>query len=54
MPLMLNSENFEYWKDKIQSFFMFHNSELWDMIEDGYVAQTDEKSVFMHKRKHGE
>lgn len=38
-----NGENFEYWKDRLESFFLGFNENLWDMVIDGYTHPTDDE-----------
>ena len=34
-PLVFDGENFDYWKDRIESFFLEHDADLCDMVTDG-------------------
>ena len=34
---VFDGENFDYWKDRIESFFLAHDADLWDMVTDGYT-----------------
>ncbi|CAI8615440.1 unnamed protein product [Vicia faba] len=36
-PPVFDGENFDYWKDRIESFFLAHDVDLWDMVTDGYT-----------------
>ena len=36
-PPVFDGENFDYWKDRIESFFLAHDADLWDMVTDGYT-----------------
>ena len=38
---MLDGEDFEYWKDRLESFFLGHDADLWDMVLDGYTHPED-------------
>ena len=40
-PPVFNGENFNYWKDRIESFFLAHDADLWDMVTDGYTHPVD-------------
>ena len=40
-PPIFDGEKFEYWKDRLESFFLVHDVDLWDMVFDGYVPPTD-------------
>src|SRR3954466_12747751 len=31
-----SNKNFEYWKDKLESYFLGLDGELWDLLMDGY------------------
>ena len=33
-PPIIDGENFDYWKDRIESFFLAHDADLWDMVTD--------------------
>ena len=35
-PPIFNGEKFEYQKDRLESFFLGHDVDLWDMVVDGY------------------
>src|SRR3954469_10180299 len=35
-PPVFDDENFEYWKDKLESYFLGLDCELWDLLMDGY------------------
>src|SRR3954468_13123696 len=35
-PLVFDGENFEYWKDKLESYFLGLDGDLWDLLMDGY------------------
>ena len=36
-PALFDGENFDYWKDRIESFFLAHNADLGDRVTDGYT-----------------
>ena len=36
-PPIFDGENFYYWKDIIESFFLGYDVDLWDLVVDGYV-----------------
>ena len=40
-PHVFDGEDFEYWKDRLESFFLGHDSDLWDIVLDGYTHPTD-------------
>src|SRR3954471_5816370 len=33
---VFDGENFEYWKDKLKSYFLGLDGDLWDLLVDGY------------------
>ncbi|XP_050908877.1 lisH domain-containing protein C1711.05-like [Lathyrus oleraceus] len=35
-PHVIDGEKFDYWKDKIESFFLGYDANLWDMVTNGY------------------
>src|SRR3954469_15116634 len=35
-PPVFDGENFEYWKDKLEIYFLGLDGELWDLLMDGY------------------
>src|SRR3954470_24475406 len=35
-PPVFDGENFEYWKDKLESYFLSLDGDLWDLLVDGY------------------
>lgn len=39
-PPMFDGETFDYWKDKIESFFLGYNADLWDLVINGYTHPT--------------
>ena len=41
-PPVFDGENSDYWKDIIESFFLAHDADLWDMVNDGYIHPVDE------------
>ena len=46
-PLMFDGEDFEYWKDKLESFILGYDPDLWDMVLDGYkhLVDKDENKI---------
>ena len=40
-PPMFDGENFDYWKDRIESFFLVYDADLWDLVVDGYSHPVD-------------
>src|SRR4051812_24752697 len=35
-PPVFDGENFEYWKDRLESYFLGLDGDLWDLLVDGY------------------
>jgi hypothetical protein len=35
-PPIFDGEKFDYWKDRIDSFFLGYDVDLWDLVVDGY------------------
>lgn len=48
---MFDGERFEYWKGRLQSFFISDSSQLWDMIEDSYVSPVNAIGVPIPKKE---
>ncbi|XP_058732645.1 uncharacterized protein LOC131604203 [Vicia villosa] len=44
-PPMFDGENFDYWKDKIETYFMAFDFDLWDLVADGYNCPVDSNGV---------
>src|ERR1044072_9234088 len=40
-PLVFDGEKFDYWKDKIKSFFLGFDFELWELVTEGYEEPKD-------------
>ena len=40
-PPIFDGEKFDYWKDRIESFFLGHDEDLWDLVIDGYKPPKD-------------
>ena len=49
-PPIFDGEKFEYWKDRLESLFLGHDVDLWDMVVDGYVPPTDDTGKEIAKR----
>lgn len=45
-----DGENFEFWKEKLESFFLGYDADLWDLVIDGYVHPTDNKGKNIERR----
>src|SRR4051812_35331828 len=35
-PPVFDGENFDYWKDRLESYFLGLDGDLWDLLVDGY------------------
>src|ERR1044072_6019253 len=40
-PPIFDGERFDYWKDRIKSFFLGYDVELWDLVIEGYEQPKD-------------
>src|ERR1044072_3566090 len=40
-PPIFDGEKFDYWKDIIESFFLGHDVDLWDLVIEGYEQPKD-------------
>src|ERR1044072_6098934 len=40
-PPIFDGEKFDYWKDKIESFFLGYDIDLWDLVIEGYEKPKD-------------
>ena len=40
-PSIFDGEKFDYWKDRIESYFLGFNLDLWDLVVDGYSHPVD-------------
>ena len=49
-PPIFDGEKFDYWKDRLESFFLGHDVDLWDMVVVGYVPPTDDTGKEIAKR----
>ena len=44
-PPMFDGEKFDYWKDRIENYFMAYDFDLWDTVVDGYTYPVDDRGV---------
>src|SRR3954462_15703625 len=44
-PPVFDGENFEYWKDKLESYFLGLDGDLWDLLMDGYKHPVNASGV---------
>src|ERR1044072_9327460 len=42
-PPIFDGEKFDYWKDRIESFFLGFDVDLWDLVIEGYEQPKDEE-----------
>src|ERR1044072_852448 len=40
-PPIFDGERFDYWKDRIESFFLGYDVDLWDLVIEGYKQPKD-------------
>ena len=40
-PRIFDGEKFDYWKDRIESFFLGFDVDLWDIVVEGYEHPKD-------------
>src|ERR1044072_1737511 len=40
-PPIFDGEKFDYWKDRIERFFLGYDVDLWDIVVEGYEHPTD-------------
>src|SRR4051812_9557274 len=44
-PRVFDGEKFEYWKDRLESYFLCQDSDLWDLVLDGYTHPVSTQGV---------
>ena len=49
-PPIFDGQNFEYWKDRIESFFLGYDADLWDIVVDGYSPLVDRSGNKIERR----
>src|SRR4051812_20187148 len=50
-PPVFDGENFEYWKDKLESYFLGLDGELWDLVMDGYKHPVKASGVRLTRQE---
>src|SRR3954466_15417276 len=50
-PLVFDGENFEYWKDKLESYFLGLDADLWDLLLDGYKHPIKANGVKLTRKE---
>src|SRR3954470_2069312 len=44
-PPVYDGEHFEYWKDRLESYFLCQDGDLWDLVLDGYTHPINAQGV---------
>src|SRR3954466_10465127 len=50
-PPVFDGENFEYWKDKLESYFLGLDGDLWDLLVDGYKHPVKANGVELTRQE---
>lgn len=50
-PQVFNGDKFDYCKDKIESFFLGYDADLFDMVIDGYTHPLDTNDAKLERSK---
>src|SRR3954470_5392134 len=50
-PLVFDGENFEYWKDRLESYFLCQDGDLWDLVLDDYRHPVNARGVKMSRQE---
>lgn len=50
-PPIFNREKFDYWKDRIEIFFIGCDADLWDIVLDGYTHYVYDNDTKFERRK---
>src|SRR4051812_45689638 len=50
-PPVFDGENFEYWKDKLESYFLGLDGDLWDLLMDGYKHPVNASGVKLTRQE---
>src|SRR3954464_9136378 len=50
-PPVFDGENFEYWKDRLESYFLCQDGDLWDLVLDGYRHPINARGVNMSRQE---
>src|SRR3954465_15067416 len=50
-PPVFGGENFEYWKDILESYFLCQDGDLWDLVLDGYRHPVNARGVKMLRQE---
>src|SRR3954470_19188503 len=50
-PPVFDGENFEYWKDRLESYFLGLDGDLWDLLVDGYEHPVNASGAKMSRQE---
>ena len=50
-PPTFDGEKFDYWKDRIESFFLGFDMDLWDLVVNGYEEPKDAEGKIIPRSK---
>src|SRR3954467_7525497 len=50
-PPVFDGENFEYWKDRLESYFLCQDGDLWDLVLDGYRHRVNARGLKMSRQE---
>src|SRR3954468_4193870 len=50
-PPVFDGKNFEYWKDRFESYFLGLDDDLWDLLVDGYKHPVNASGVNMSRQE---
>src|SRR3954469_17785174 len=50
-PPVFDGENFEYWKDKLESYFLGLDGDLWNLLVDGYKHPVKASGVKLTRQE---
>ncbi|XP_057444117.1 uncharacterized protein LOC130736293 [Lotus japonicus] len=50
-PPVFDGKKFDYWKDRIESFFLGFDADFWVLVVDGYTRPVDEDGVKIPREK---
>src|SRR3954462_827116 len=50
-PPVFDGENFEYWKDKLERYFLGLDGDLWDLLMDGYEHPVNATGVKLTRQE---
>src|SRR4051812_33546162 len=50
-PPIFDGENFEYWKDRLESYFLGLDGDLWDLLVDGYKHPVKANGVKLTRQE---